>query len=85
MTTVLHGPALIDGAVVTAEIAIDGERIASIRRVQPSDPATPGSEPILGTMSAAYVDIHCHGGGGSAFTDLDANAAAAAASVATQK
>ena len=79
MTTMLHGPALIDGAVVTTEIAIDGERIAAARRMRPSDPATPGSEPALGTMSAAYVDLHCHGGGGSAFTDLDADAAAAAA------
>ena len=79
MTTVLRGPALIDGAVVTAEVAIDRERIAAVRPVQPSDPATPGSEPVLGTMSAAYVDLHCHGGGGSAFTDLDADAAAAAA------
>ena len=50
MTTLLHGPALIDGAIVTTEIAIDGERIAAVRPLQPTDPATPGSEPVLGTI-----------------------------------
>ncbi len=79
MTTTLRGPALIDGVVVAAEIVIDGDRLAAVRPVEPSDPATPGSEPILGTMTAAYVDLHCHGGGGAAFTDLDADSAAVAA------
>lgn len=79
MTTTLRGPALIDGAVVTAEIAIDAGRIAAVRKMGPTEPATPGSEPVLGTMSAAYVDLHCHGGGGTAFTDLEPEAAAAAA------
>ncbi len=79
MSLLLHGPALVGGVVIDAQIAIDGERIAAIRPVDSTDPATPPSEPVSGTMSAAYVDIHCHGGGGAAFTELEPEAAAAAA------
>jgi len=82
MSTTLRGPALLDGSVVTAEITIEGDRIVAIRTLDSSaalDPTTPGIERVSGTISAAYVDIHCHGGGGTAFTDLDPEAAAAAA------
>jgi N-acetylglucosamine-6-phosphate deacetylase len=79
VSLVLHGPALVDVAIIDAEIAIDGERIAGVRPLDPTNPAAPTSEPVSGTMSAAYVDLHCHGGGGTAFTDLDAEAAEAAA------
>lgn len=75
----LHGTALVEGRVVTAEVDVDGDRIAAVRTLADGDPATPGSEPVTGTICAAYVDIHCHGGGGTAFTDLDEEAAAAAA------
>lgn len=82
MSTTLRGPALLDGAVITAEVTIEADRIVEIRRADdatsatPTLPATPGTEPVSGTMSAAYVDIHCHGGRGTAFADLDPEAAA---------
>ncbi|MEO7132041.1 MAG: amidohydrolase family protein, partial [Dermatophilaceae bacterium] len=79
MTTTLHGPALLDGAIAPAEIDITDDRITAVRALPPEEPATPGAIPVSGTMTAAYVDMHCHGGGGTAFTDLDPEAAAATA------
>ncbi|MDN5791373.1 MAG: amidohydrolase family protein, partial [Micrococcales bacterium] len=79
MTTTLRGPALLGGDIVDAEIDVSGDRIIALRPTSPGQPATPGAVPVSGTMTAAYVDQHCHGGGGSAFTDLDPDAAAASA------
>lgn len=79
MTRTLSGPALLDGVVVEAEIDITDDRIVAVRPTAPGKPATRVAEPVRGTMTAAYVDLHCHGGGGTAFTDLDPEAAAATA------
>lgn len=82
MPITLRGPALLDGVVAPdVLVEVDGDRIAGITAVGEGigSPPPRDATAVSGTMLAAYVDLHCHGGGGASFTALDAAEAAAAA------
>ncbi|MCU1536896.1 MAG: N-acetylglucosamine-6-phosphate deacetylase [Humibacillus sp.] len=82
MTLLLRGPALIDDTVLPdVLLTVEGERLTAVAPVVPGavPPGAEAAERVSGTMTAAYVDLHCHGGGGSAFTDLRQDAAVKAA------
>ena len=86
MATTLRGPALLDGVVVPdVLVEVEGDRVAAVTAIAPGDRPPGGNSwvaaptRVSGTMLAAYVDIHCHGGGGASFAALDPEQAYAAA------